>query len=1111
MTELSYLRWPHVSGDVVSFVAEDDVWVAPLAGGRAWRVSADHAPVVSPRLSPDGTQVAWTSARENVSEVFTAPVEGGTTRRLTWWGASTTVTGWLSDDELLVSTSAGQHSRVPVAVALPVAGGPARPLPWGRVASAATQPGGAGVLVSTTSFSEPAWRKRYRGGTASRLWLDAAGTGDFTRLLGQLTSSLTTPVWASGRLGFTSDHDGVAQLWSLDADAATAALAVDPAADLADSLHRHTDAEFYVRHASSDGTRVAWTSAGSLWTLADLDPATGAAPEPLAIRLGGPRTGRAPHRIAAAGNLGTTAPDRTGRASAVELRGTVQWLPHRDGPVRVLAATPGVRARMPVVLGTTGRVAWVTDAGGEDAVQVAPVGAGTVPVTGEPDDGTAPGVGTRFAEGQLGTVLALVASPDGAVLAIASDDTRVLTLDTATGALHEVSRVTDGDAHDLAFSPDSRWLAWSAPGPEPLAHIVAAELDGALPVGEPVEVTPLRFTDTSPTFTSDGRHLAFLSVRSLDPVYDAVVFDMSFPGGCRPYLVPLAADTPSPFDPSGQGRGAEPKTEAEQAASGAVAGATRSSAPAVPRTTLDPAGIADRIRPFPVPAGVLSQLTAVDGGVVWLRSGPAGVLGDDRTAPDDPPAKPVLERWGFTDHASVVLSPDIDAVRVTGDLRRLVVRSGDDVIVLPADRPAPPEDKASADVRLTVDLSRVTADVDPDAEWHQEFDEAGRRMRDAFWRADLDGVDWAAQLARYRPLVDAIASTDDLVDLLWETAGEFATSHAYVSPGKHPDPARAQGLLGADLSRDPDGTWRVARVLPGESSDARARSPLAAPAVGVGPGDAVVAVGGRAVDPADGPNALLVGTAGKPVELTVVPAGGGGPRTVTVVPVGDETPLRYHVRVADRRERTHALSGGRLGYVHVPDMVGSGWAQLHRDLRVETAHDGLVVDVRENSGGHLSELVLEKISRQVRAWVTGRGLSPRRYPADAPRGAVVVVTDEFAGSDGDIINAVSQAAGVGPVVGQRTWGGVIGIDGRYTLVDGTSITQPRYSFWFTNHGWGVENHGVDPDVDVVLSPQDFSAGRDPQLERAVEIALSALEVTPAAQPPTLPPPRRGRA
>ncbi len=1122
MADLSYLRWPDVAGDVVSFVAEDDVWVAPLTGGRAWRVSADHAPASSPRLSPDGTQVAWTSTRENATEVFTAPVDGGTTRRLTWWGARTVVLGWLSGDELLVGTAAGEHSaRLTVAVALPVAGGPARPLPWGRVGAAAVEPGGPGIVTSTPTMSEPAWRKRYRGGTASRLWLDRTGSGEFTRLLPDLTSSLSTPVWAGGRIGFTSDHEGTGQLWSLPAPAGGAGQIgpdLDAAVPGVADLHRHTDSEFYVRHASSDGTRVVWSSAGSLWTLATFDPASGAEPEPVAVGLGGPRTGRAPHRVPAKGSLGTTAPDRTGRASAIEVRGTVQWLPHRDGPVRVLAATPGVRARMPVVLGTTGRVAWVTDAGGEDAVQIAPVGVGTVPPTGTvPSESSA----DRLAEGALGTVLELVASPDGAVLAIAAHDGRVLTLDPATGAVSEVARTTEGDVSGLTFSPDSRWLAWSHPGPQPLAQIRLVELSGSSPVGEAVEVTPLRFTDTEPAFTADGEHLAFLSVRSLDPAYDAVVFDMNFAGGCRPYLVPLAATTPSPFDPSGQGRHAEPRTGAEELVDAAsdVAAAVdaptgvRGPATSPPRTTVDPAGTADRIRPFPVEAGSLTGLAAVDGGVVWLRSRRAGVLGDDRASVTDPPAKPVLERWSFDDRKVVELSPDIEAVRVSGDGRRLVVRSGDDLLILPADRPAPPhpEDGAgNSDTRLTVDLSRAGADVDPGAEWTQEYAEAGRRMRDFFWRADLDGFDWAGALDRYRPLVDAIASADDLVDLLWEVQGEFATSHAYVMPKVDPDPARAQGLLGADLRRDDDGTWRVGRVLPGESSDPRARSPLAAPGVGMAAGDALLAVAGRPVDPAAGPNALLVGTAGKPVELTVAPAGGGPARTVTVVPVDSETPLRYHLRVADRRDRTHELSQGRLGYVHVPDMVGSGWAQLHRDLRVETAFDGLVVDLRENSGGHLSELVIEKIARRVRAWVTGREYSPRRYPADAPRGPVVLVADEFAGSDGDIVNAVAQAVGVGPVVGQRTWGGVVGIDGRFQLLDGTTVTQPRYSFWFTNHGWDVENHGVDPDVDVVLTPQDYSTGRDPQLERAVEIALASLARTPPATPPGLPAPRAGR-
>jgi tricorn protease len=259
------------------------------------------------------------------------------------------------------------------------------------------------------------------------------------------------------------------------------------------------------------------------------------------------------------------------------------------------------------------------------------------------------------------------------------------------------------------------------------------------------------------------------------------------------------------------------------------------------------------------------------------------------------------------------------------------------------------------------------------------------------------------------------------------------------------------------------------------------------------------------VDPVAGPAPLLVGTAGKPVELTVSPSGGGDPRHAVVVPLADEEPLRYHAWVADRRAYVHERSGGRLGYLHVPDMVGAGWAQLHRDLRVEVAREGLVVDVRENRGGHTSQLVVEKLARRIVGWDLPRGLRPYSYPEDAPRGPVVAVANEFSGSDGDIVNAAIKALGIGPVVGTRTWGGVVGIDSRYHLVDGTGVTQPKYAFWMEGYEWNVENHGVDPDVEVVQAPQDHAAGRDTQLDEAVRIALAALEENPAKTAPTLPP------
>ncbi|GAA1261257.1 S41 family peptidase [Saccharothrix xinjiangensis] len=1056
MSEPAYLRFPHPHGDLVAFVAENDVWLAPLDGGRAWRVTADQAPVSSPRFDPTGTKLAWTSRRDGAPEVHLAPVAGGGSTRLTYWGSwSTGVRGWTPGGEVVAVTSAGQAtSNRQWAHALPVDGGPPRRLPFGWVDDVSFGPDRQ-VVVTSVYGRDPAWWKRYRGGAAGKLWVDRTGGGEFTRILPELTSSLTSPLWVGDRIAFLSDHEGVGSLYS-----------VTPAGE---DLRRHTEQEFYARVATTDGERVVWQHAGELWLLDDLD---GATPRKLEISLGGPRTARRPRHVPP--HPDDFHPDKTGRASVVEVRGTVHWVTHRDGPVRALAEQPGVRARLPRVVGDG--VVWVTDADGEEGLEFSP--------TGGVEPGNEP---RRVAVGRLGRVLELAVSPNGRRLAVATHDGRLLLVDVESGEVREVLKGANPHVSDLAFSPDSNWLAWSHPGPRPLQHIrMTNTTDLSL-----VDVTPLRFSDFSPTFTEDGRYLAFLSVRSFDPVYDAHVFDLSFPTGCRPYLVPLAATTPSPFDPLRLGRpvGDDPSDK------------DKDKDDENPITVVDLEGLADRVVTVPVPAARYAGLTAAKGGLLWLRSPLRGVLGDNLATPAARPPRAVLERFDLAKSRTEALVEGVDAFEVTGDGQRVVVQDGDELRVVPTDRKVDAEDNDSVDV----DLSRVRVVVDRAAEWRQAYAEAGRLMRDHFWRTDMGGVDWAGVLERYRPLVDRLGSYGDLVDLLWEVQGELGTSHAYVIPsgGSH---GRAVGLLGADLERDEQGAWRVVRVIPGETSDPAARSPLAAPGVAVRAGDAIVAVDGRQVDPATGPAPLLVGAAGKPVELTVRPGGGGEPRRVVVVPLSDDEPLRYHAWVADRRARVHELSDGRVGYLHVPDMTGAGWAQLHRDLRVELAREAVVLDVRENGGGHTSELVVEKLGRRIIGWSVARGFTTAdSYPNDAPRGPVVAIADEFAGSDGDIVNVAIKEMGIGPVVGTRTWGGVIGIDMRYTLVDGTLVTQPRYATWFAGPGWGVENHGVDPDVEVVVTPQDRVAGRDPQLDTAVRLALEALETRPAATPPELPP------
>ncbi|MFI1400169.1 S41 family peptidase [Streptomyces sp. NPDC020681] len=1067
MTQPAYLRYPHVHGELIAFTAEDDVWVAPLDGGRAWRVSADGVPVDHPRISPDGTHIAWTSRRAGAPEVHLAPVDGGPADRLTYWGSlKTSVRGWTPDGEVLALSTHGQASlRRTWARAVPLDGGPAAVLPYGPVGGVAY--GQRMLLLSATMGREAAAWKRYRGGTAGKLWIDGQGDGEFVRLHEELDGNVEYPLWVGERVAFLSDHEGVGALYSSLPDGS--------------GLRRHTPTDsFYARHAATDGTRVVYASAGELWIVDDLD---GAEPRRLDIRLGGQRTDLRPRPVNADRHLGTAAPDHTGRGSAVEIRGGIHWVTHREGPARTLAAEPGVRARLPRTFRADGEehVVWVTDAEGDDALEFAPA-------TG-PAPGTPP---RRLGAGQLGRVLSLAVAPDGSRAAVASHDGRVLLVERESGEVRLVDRSEHGEATGLAFSPDSGWLAWSHPGPSPLRHLKLANT-ADLSVSE---ATPLRFCDYQPAFTLDGKHLAFLSERAFDPVYDTHVFDLAFVGGCRPHLITLAATTPSPFGPQRHGRAFEADKDRDRAQDDDENG--------VSITRIDLEGLADRIVPFPVEAARYSTLRAAKDGLLWLRHPLRGALGATRATPDDPGPKTALERYDLVQQRSEELSADASSFSVSGDGKRVLLYTDGKLKVVPSDRRASRDE--DSDTNITVDLSRVRRFVDPAAEWRQMYDEAGRLMRDNFWRADLGGVDWDGVLDRYRPVLSRLATHDDLMDLLWEVQGELGTSHAYVTPrGGNGLRSARQGLLGADISRAADGTWRIDRILPSETSDPHAHSPLAAPGVAIRAGDAILAVDGRPVDPVTGPGPLLVGAAGKPVELTVSPAGGGDPRHAVVVPLADEEPLRYHAWVADRRAYVHEKSGGRLGYLHVPDMQAPGWAQIHRDLRVEVARDGLVVDVRENRGGHTSQLVVEKLARRIVGWDLPRGMQPFSYPRDAPRGPVIAVANEFSGSDGDIVNAAIKALGIGPVVGTRTWGGVIGIDSRYSLVDGTLVTQPKYAFWLEGYEWRVENHGVDPDVEVVMAPQDHAAGRDPQLDEAVRMGLAVMTENPPKSPPALDP------
>ena len=555
MVSSSYLRFPHLAGDLVTFVAEDDVWLAPLTeaagggngGGRAWRLTADQVPVLHPRLNPSATHVAWTSTRDgsgsmsrgSAREAYTVAVDGGPVQRLTYWGDGlSTVRGWLSDNEVLVISRTGQHDTGQTwAFAVPI-DGPARRLPYGPVGDVSIAANGA-ILTGSALYAEPARWKRYGGGTGGKIWYSADG-GEYARILGDVGNHLVNPMWVDGRVVFLSDHEGTGTLYSSTPDGS--------------DLRRHTNhGPYYARHASTDGRRVIYQCAGDLWLLTSLD----AEPVRLDIRLGVVRSGRSPYPVSARYGLGDFALCKSGRVIAAEVRGTVHWLPAQDGPAITLLNTPGVRGRLPEVIPGTSAVLCVSDEGGEDGLEIIAA------------NGSA--ARRRLAHGELGHVLELAVSPDGKRAAVASHDGRLLLVeladpsdaesasevdsgegetseggetsgsgepgeradgaagagDDAPGVVTELARSDNSEVRGLSFSPDSAYLAWAQPWePDEKTHIRLARLaDRTI-----VDVTPPRFDDGSPAFTYDGKYLAFSRTGSTTP-YTMIISSTS--ASCR--------------------------------------------------------------------------------------------------------------------------------------------------------------------------------------------------------------------------------------------------------------------------------------------------------------------------------------------------------------------------------------------------------------------------------------------------------------------------------------------------------------------------------------------------------------------------------------------------
>jgi tricorn protease len=1054
------LQRPAISAKQVAFVYAGDIWTVDRDGGDARRLTAGVGLESYPVFSPDGTQLAFAGDYEGNLDVYVVPAAGGVPRRLTHHPDPDVPVAWTPDGKSIVFRSPrASYARLLRLFTVPVAGGQPSEIPLPQAEEGSLSPDGkriAYVPLSNKPQFPGAFRplRNYRGGTASPIWIADLADSAITKVP-RADSNDYNPMWVGERVYFLSDRDGPTTLFAYDPATKDVKRVLDPEA-------------IDIKSASACADAIVYDRFGTLH-LFDLKTEKS---RPIPVKVSADLPGVRPKVEKVNKSIQAAGLSPSGSRAVFQARGEILTVPAEKGDPRNLTNTPAAADRDPAWSPDGKSIAYFSDESGEYELCI------------RAQDGRGEVKHIKLGDGSPSFFYSPVWSPDGKKIAYGDKRLHLWYVDLENGKSTKVDTgpYDDDRPGPAAWSPDSKWLAY----PRQLKNYLDAIFLYSLETGKAHQVTDGMSDAQYVAFDKNGKYLYFAASTDIGPSIGSGMSVLNRPVTRAAYVVVLNKDDPSPLAPESDDE--KEKKEAEKKEEKDKKDAPKE----VPKVKVDIEDLDQRTLALPLPPKNYVNLLAGKAGTIYLVEGPAVQSFDDGPGDGGPPLRTV-HRFDL-EKRKVEKLVEANSFIVSENGEKVLYRVKDDWFLTGTGAPAKPGDGA-------LKLDGLEVRVDPRAEWKQMYREVYRIERDFLYDPGFHGYDLKAAWDKHEAYIDGLGSRHDLNYLLDELLAGLSLQHVYLFGGDVPKAeSRKCGLLGADYAVE-NGRHRIAKVYRGESWNPGLRAPLTQPGAGVKEGEYLLAVNGQELRGADEVYRLFEGTAGKQTVLKVGPnADGTLSREVTVVPVGSERALRNLAWVDANRRAVDRMTDGKVAYVYLPDTFADGYTRFNRYFFAQAGRDGVIVDERFNGGGLLADHVIDYLRQPIRNYASTRQGADQQFPTSAIPGPKVMLINEQAGSGGDYLPYAFRQAGLGPLIGKRTWGGLVGIGGYPSLIDGGAVTAPRWGIWFPSGKWEVENRGVAPDIEVEFDPKAARAGKDPQLEKAVEVVLAELKKYPVKHP-----------